>query len=195
MKQSIPKQIQKQKQEQKYGNTSPLEERQAVEDTECDSGKSATIFTLKQTKRRKRITLYLAGPLFSLAERMFNCVLANELRKRGYEVFVPQEFCADKTSADEIATQCKLYLSEADAVIINLDGADADSGTAFEAGMAQETKTTIGFRTDFRKSGDDSESGGNIVFRLLDSIVLYNGSKVSELVDSINTVLQAKYRA
>ncbi len=141
----------------------------------------------------KKTALYLAGPLFSLAEQMFNRALAIELRQIGYEVFVPQEFCTNETTAKDIAERCKSFLLKSDAVIVNLDGADTDSGTAFEAGMANEQKTTIGFRTDIRKSGDDSESGANSMFRLLDSVIHYDGNEISELANHIDgTIICAK---
>ena len=35
--------------------------------------------------------LYLAGPLFTLAEQSFNADLARFLKKQGFEVWVPQE--------------------------------------------------------------------------------------------------------
>ena len=35
--------------------------------------------------------IYLAGPLFSAAERVFNARLAQLLRDAGHEVFLPQE--------------------------------------------------------------------------------------------------------
>jgi len=140
----------------------------------------------------KKLTLYLAGPLFSLAEQMFNNALATELRRIGYDVFVPQEFCNNEISSKKIAERCKSFLHKADAVIVNLDGADTDSGTAFEAGMACDRKTTIGFRTDIRQSGDDAQYGTNSMFRLLHSIIHYNGNEISELVNRIDVALHTK---
>ena len=35
--------------------------------------------------------IYLAGPLFTMAERQFNATLAEKLRNFGYSVFLPQD--------------------------------------------------------------------------------------------------------
>jgi nucleoside 2-deoxyribosyltransferase len=35
--------------------------------------------------------LYLAGPLFTLAEQSFNAGLAHFLKEKGFEVWLPQE--------------------------------------------------------------------------------------------------------
>lgn len=148
------------------------------------------VHVLKQPARKKSV--YIASPLFSLAEQAFNRLLSYELIGLGYKVFLPQEFCAKITSAEKIAKKCKLYLSMADFVLVNLDGADADSGTAFEAGIAYNMKGaggTGGFRTDFRITGDDSGTGSNAMFRLLGFVVRYHGSEVNELAALIDSAI------
>jgi len=114
------------------------------------------------------LTLYYAGPLFTDAERCWNAANAVTLRARlpDWRVLMPQEFCAafdakaDADSAgkpryDLIATACLEHLAHADVVLAILDGADADSGTCFEAGWAVARGIpVIGLRSDWRPAED-----------------------------------------
>lgn len=94
--------------------------------------------------------LYLAGPLFSTAERDFNDALARGLRQRGHEVWLPQEHEQRSKSAREIFTEDVAGIDWAEVVVANMDGADPDSGTCWECGYAYGKKPVIVFRTDFR---------------------------------------------
>ncbi|MCC2111550.1 MAG: nucleoside 2-deoxyribosyltransferase [Hyphomicrobiales bacterium] len=95
--------------------------------------------------------IYLAGPLFTLAERRFNAELAQGLRTAGHEVLVPQEFETAEKSAREIFIDDVAAIDRADVVVANMDGSDPDSGTAWECGYAfGKGKPYIVFRTDFR---------------------------------------------
>jgi len=102
--------------------------------------------------------LYLAGPLYSTAEREFNVRLAQLLREKGHEVWSPQENEDRHASAKEIFDSDVAGIDWADAVVANMDGADPDSGTSWECGYAYKKKPVILFRTDFR-AGDDPDKG------------------------------------
>ena len=158
-----------------------------------DTIRRAQAKVTRSKKRRSKVTrrvLYLAGPLFTLAERTFNIKLAQALSEFGHEVLLPQEFCEGVDSPALIALRCRQQLSRSEVVLINLDGADTDSGTAFEAGIAVELrKRTLGYRTDFRRSGDDVESGANAMFRELTLIIRYQGSSVKQLAEYLNDSL------
>ncbi len=106
-----------------------------------------------------RYRVYLAAPLFSEAERAYNRSIAVLLREHLYTVHLPQE-CGDSSplrSADHtkaIFTKNLAALSEADVVVAVIDGADADSGTAWEMGYAYaQGIPVIAVRTDFRQAG------------------------------------------
>ena len=94
--------------------------------------------------------LYLAGPLFSTAERDFNDALARGLRQRGHEVWLPQEHEQRAMTAKEIFIADVAGLDWAEVVVATMDGADPDSGTCWECGYAYGKKPVIVFRTDFR---------------------------------------------
>ncbi|MCS7292125.1 MAG: nucleoside 2-deoxyribosyltransferase [Gloeomargarita sp. SKYBB_i_bin120] len=98
--------------------------------------------------------VYLAAPLFTLAEQTFNLDLARYLQDQGLTVFCPQVACEGKAGRDIYQT-CLEGLSNADVVVAILDGADADSGTCWECGYAvAKGIPVIAVRTDFRRSGD-----------------------------------------
>jgi len=101
--------------------------------------------------------LYLAGPLFTQAERDWNRRLAAALAEAGHAVFLPQdEVKAIATlEADAIFRIDVEGVRSAEAVVAILDGADADSGTSFECGLAYALGIPIvAVRTDFRGGGD-----------------------------------------
>ena len=103
------------------------------------------------------VTIYLAGPLFSQAEREFNQKLQKMMSCLGFSVFLPQEDAADNSSEREnrnhstIFNNCFSGLQKSDLVVAVLEGVDVDSGTAWELGYAYAAgKPIIGIRTDFR---------------------------------------------
>ena len=101
--------------------------------------------------------LYLAGPLFTQAERLWNQTLAQGLRQAGHEVFLPQEAIAelDRLEADPIFELDLNGVRAAEALVAVLDGADPDSGTCFECGVAHALgRPIVAVRTDFRAGGD-----------------------------------------
>jgi nucleoside 2-deoxyribosyltransferase len=105
------------------------------------------------TRRTEDMKIYLAGPLFTTAEYMFNKKLAELLRDFGHEVFLPQE------TEQRNATCGKIYESDvagidwSEVVVANMDGVDPDSGTCWECGYAHGKKPVILFRTDIREEG------------------------------------------
>lgn len=94
--------------------------------------------------------IYLAGPLFSAAERNFNHELTRLLRNKGHEVWLPQEFEQKTMTAKQIFAKDVEGIDWADVVVANMDGPDPDSGTCWECGYAYRKKPVILFRTDFR---------------------------------------------
>jgi nucleoside 2-deoxyribosyltransferase len=105
---------------------------------------------------QEHITIYLAGPLFTRAEINFNKELAELLGKDQYRVLLPQEQCKGLSVPKDIFDRCKADIEQASLLIAILDGAEVDSGTAFEVGYAYaQNIPVIGLRTDFRGAGED----------------------------------------
>src|SRR6266481_4197573 len=94
--------------------------------------------------------IYLAGPLFSAAERDFNARLAELLRETKHEVWLPQESEQASMSPKQIFDEDVRGIDWAEVVVANMDGADPDSGTCWECGYAYRKKRIVVFRTDFR---------------------------------------------
>ncbi len=106
-----------------------------------------------------RYRVYLAAPLFSEAERIFNTSVARLLRTNLFNVHLPQE-SGDDSDMRDIQEQERLFLfnknalEASDVIVAIIDGADADSGTAWEMGYAFALrKPVIALRTDFRRVG------------------------------------------
>jgi len=97
--------------------------------------------------------IYLAGPLFSSAEREWNQRLAGLLRQFGHEVFLPQEEEPRELSARAIFETDRQGIDDADVVVAVMDGPDPDAGTAWECGYAYGKKPIVLIRTDFRRLG------------------------------------------
>lgn len=94
--------------------------------------------------------IYLAGPLFTAAEKQFNLRLKDLLAESGHQVWLPQENEPRKQSGSAIFLRNVEGIDWADVVVANLDGADPDSGTSWECGYAFAAKPVVVFRTDFR---------------------------------------------
>ena len=108
--------------------------------------------------------IYLAGPLFTLAERGFNVELARFLESEGFEVWLPQEHEPRSKTAKSIFDMDVAALDWADMVVACMDGPDPDSGTAWECGYAYaKGKPIVCFRTDFRVSGDTKGAPYNLM--------------------------------
>jgi nucleoside 2-deoxyribosyltransferase len=107
--------------------------------------------------------IYLAGPLFSQAERDFNVLLRDRLVEMGFSVFLPQEDGKDTESGRMEERQKNIFdndvrgIDGSDIVLAVLDGgSDVDSGTAWEMGYSYAKGIPVlGLKTDFRTFGDE----------------------------------------
>jgi nucleoside 2-deoxyribosyltransferase len=106
--------------------------------------------------------VYLAGPLFSDAERTFNLRLT-EMLEEFMEVYLPQrdgglisEMMANGIPSQDAASlvfrRDMDAIQEADCLIAILDGRAIDEGVAFELGIAfSQGKRCVGLQTDSRR--------------------------------------------
>jgi nucleoside 2-deoxyribosyltransferase len=115
----------------------------------------------------RAVRVYFAAPLFTQAERRWNRELARQIESElGCTVVLPQDICVGgKKNAPrhfaQIHHTCIEGVKSCDAMVAILDGADADSGTAFEVGYAYALgKPVIAVRTDYRKQ---QERGTNLM--------------------------------
>jgi len=98
--------------------------------------------------------LYLAGPLFTLAEKQFNLQLKRELCAYGYDCFLPQEHEQDSIDPNVIFHSDVGGIDQCDAIVACMDGSDPDSGTCWEVGYGYAMgKIIVLYRTDVRSEG------------------------------------------
>jgi len=140
----------------------------------------------------KPTKVYLAGPLFGIADRHHNLLLGRELKKRGYLVVLPQNealkhYHGGRFDLKNVSKNCMKLSMTSDCVVANVDGAEADAGTAVEIGIALSTAAVrhkrkpvvVCVRTDVR-TGIDREVGMNGMLQLADSII-YKPAKAGTL--------------
>ena len=106
------------------------------------------------------MNLYLAGPLFSEAERGWLESLAVRLRLEGHECFVPHENFGEivELTPEEVYRVDGAGLRGANALVAWLDGPMVDDGTAAEIGAFAELvrsgvphyRGIVGIVTDLR---------------------------------------------
>lgn len=126
--------------------------------------------------KKNKPMLYLAGPLFSEAERSFNETLRDVLSEF-FDVFLPQEAgligemmkhgIGPSDSSHRIYEACMKALRKCDAVLIVLDGVMVDDGSAFELGIAHMRRIPrFGYLSDDRKKPEPPSVNPMIFFSL-----------------------------
>jgi nucleoside 2-deoxyribosyltransferase len=114
------------------------------------------------------VLIYLAGPLFSAAERRFNLGLTQRLEAVGFEVFLPQRDGAerDRPPYDAMTPEERRHamfrldrsrILDSDVFLFVLDGRVPDEGACVELGIAHcqkylqnGEKLLLGLHTDTR---------------------------------------------
>jgi nucleoside 2-deoxyribosyltransferase len=142
--------------------------------------------------------IYLAGPLFTQAERAWNAAIAVRLTEAGHEVFLPQSEIQqlETLEAEPIFRLDVEGVCSADLLVAVLDGADPDSGTCFECGLAFGRGIPIlAVRTDFRAGGDDLPGQRlpaiNLMLSQAASAVIHRPSPSTTLDDIARDILGA----
>lgn len=143
--------------------------------------------------------VFIAGPLFTQAERDFNLKVDEYIRKHGFETFLPQREVGklwEKIQLSGRRAYRMIYegdlrgLERADVVVAILDGTDVDSGTAFEIGYAcARGKPVVGLKTDWRIFAKGEEVN-NMVAQGLRAIV----GNFDELVVALKALKRVKAR-
>jgi nucleoside 2-deoxyribosyltransferase len=154
-----------------------------------------------ENREIEKMLVYLAGPLFSDAERTFNIRLTEALEEH-VQVYLPQrdgglmnDMIRDGVPADVAA--CRVFRRDMDAIrdahylIAILDGRAIDEGVAFELGIAfGQCKRCIGLQTDSRRLaswGNNPMITGamEIVFQNVQDLLSWMGREVSEVAATV----------
>ena len=164
-------------------------------------------------KPPSKVKVYLASPLgFAESTKLF---MAQELKpaleRTGVEIEDPwvtppaleEEISREKKISDLAARRVawaaivqKLgarnagLIDEAQGVVAVLDGVDVDSGTAAEIGFAAaKGKWVIGYRGDFRRTGEDETAEVNLQ---VEYFILRNGGQVVHSLEELQKAVAAK---
>jgi len=113
-------------------------------------------------KREPRYDFYFAAPLFSKAEKEYNTDMAGILRRGGFQVYLPQEYLLSSVPEAIFENNLEQLLHSKNLIAI-CEGTDVDSGTSWEMGQFYGRGQIFALRTDFRMSGDDQETGLNLM--------------------------------
>lgn len=140
-----------------------------------------------EKRPESRSQVYLAAPLFSDAERAFNLVLRNLLAAQGYPVYLPQETGegVEGTGRDRAIFESHIRaLDAASCVVAVCDGADTDSGTAWEIGYAAAKGIpVIALSTDRRRP-----EGGRRV-----NLMVQESAEVVGTVEGVLTAIRSRF--
>ena len=141
-----------------------------------------------QTNTGKRV--YLAGPLFSQAEREYNLKISEILESYGYDVFLPQRDgvlateLVGLTGEEKVAKIFEIDKNEvlkSDIVFVILDGRVPDEGACIELGLGYAYgKRCYGFKSDFRSIESDIDINPMIAGCLQKIFYNVDGEKLLE---------------
>ena len=143
--------------------------------------------------------IYLAGPLFTEAERAWMLELKNRVIgttvRSGFdadvtwpwELFSPSEIeqLAD-LAGHEIFNRCKTALDQTDILIALLDGPMVDDGTAWEIGYFfafHRACPIIGIRTDLRNAGETPGARANAMIEYSCTHIAHTQDTLIEYLD------------
>lgn len=154
-----------------------------------------------------KMKIYFASPLgFSESTILFMQKIENKIEKMGYTVINPWKLTDPNiikkveqirnfeekikrlhTVNLAIAKTNKNAIDSCDLIFAVLNGVDVDSGTASEIGYGFGVgKKIIGYRSDFRKSGDNY---GAIVNLQVQYWIEESGGKIIKSIDEITKAL------
>jgi hypothetical protein len=141
--------------------------------------------------------LYIAGPMFTPAERTYLGSLADRLEEAGHECFVPHRQQIEPLDASTVFSVDSAGLRDSDAMVAWLDGPVIDDGTACEIGIFSEFIRTdpvryrciVGLATDWRawRRRDRGMSNGGINL-FVGGAILEHGRLVWNLDDVEETL-------
>ena len=141
--------------------------------------------------------LYLAGPMFTPAERTYLDALADRLEVVGHQCFVPHRQTFEPLDAPTVFAVDSAGLRAAEAMVAWLDGPIVDDGTACEIGIFSELVRTapahhrgiVGLATDWRawRRRDRGMSDGGINL-FVGGAILEHGCfawSIDEVIDAL----------
>lgn len=132
--------------------------------------------------------VFIAAPLFSEGERVFNSKVAQKLRAVGFKVWVAQESYELQENLPQEKKriyECDISaLKKSDVIVAILDGIEVDSGVAYELGFAKDlNKPLIGIKTDHRTFSKIEE-----VNLMLEVSLIRICKTIPEVIETLNQI-------
>lgn len=129
--------------------------------------------------------IYMAGPLFNEGDRYTNLKNSDALRAIGYTTFLPQEIVITNKSSVLVKAACFYMDLKAihlcDALVVNCNGIEIDSGTAAEIGLGYGLgKKLVLYKSDVRNYYNETFRLNNFVGGLVDNLVYRTIEEVIE---------------
>jgi nucleoside 2-deoxyribosyltransferase len=130
--------------------------------------------------------IYIAGPLFSEAEKRYNDEVSNYVKKLGFSTFLPQKDGMELSRLEEMGCSKEeaeraifnLDISEiekSDIILFIMDGRVPDEGACVEIGFGYaKGKECIGLKTDarsFMNGCDNPMISGAVKFRIANNLI------------------------
>jgi Nucleoside 2-deoxyribosyltransferase len=150
------------------------------------------------------VQVYVAGPLFSAAERDWLDRLATRLRAEGFDCFVPHEHfdAIAELTPDEIYRVDGAGLRAANVLLAWLDGPVIDDGTAAEIGAFAELvrgddphyRGIVGLVTDLRLERRRGNAPGDGMNLFVIGAVRSAGSVCWSIEEAIGALRQIENR-
>lgn len=136
---------------------------------------------------------YVAGSLFTEADRAFNEAVAAALASAGFSVYLPQRDAPPATGsgyARAVYDRVRKELRGCDLVVAVCEGLHVDDGTAWEIGYAVARGTPVyGLRTDVRTAGPEER-----VNLLLEQSLVQIVESLPALVNAVGSPKRPKRR-
>lgn len=159
---------------EKYGTESfPFrEDLEPITDAETNEALTKYMYPYEDGKP----AIYMAGPLFNEGDRYTNQRNSDRLRALGYTTFLPQEVVITNKSTVLVKAAC-FYMDLkairlADALVVNCNGIEIDSGTAAEIGLGYGLgKKLVLYKSDVRNYYNETFRLNNFVGGLVDNRV------------------------
>jgi len=137
--------------------------------------------------------LYFAAPLFTTAERDFNAAVVRHLRLADHEVFLPQETEQIETKAGAIFGAETGAMKWCEAIVVNADGPDPDSGSSWELGNTWRDKLSVAYRTDIRDVDDGFPPFNLMLTQSVNVVLNCKWKTVEQIADAIDAALRELY--
>lgn len=129
--------------------------------------------------------IYIAGPLFTEAERYYLQKIDEVLKKLGFDTYLPHKdggiFVRGVTKSEDFFRKDLEEINKCDMLVAVLNGIDVDSGTSWEIGFAYSKGIPVfGILDDTRKPDN----------KLLNPMIFNSIKKIAKNIEELEEELK-----